>query len=106
MVVGAANPMWHNRGRGGAKYFRPGPSVWTPVDNVDNGVVSVKIGNRKYKKDLYLGKCGLANCILFYLNPAIFFLEFYIWRVSLCPSLPMLTNLVSSNFEADIRSSP
>ena len=68
MVVGAANPMWHNRGRGGAKYFRPGPSVWKPVDNVDNGVVSVKIGNRKYKKDLYLGKCGLKNYILFYLS--------------------------------------
>ena len=64
MVVGAANPMWHNRGRGGAKYFRPGPSVWTPVDNVDNGVVSVKIGNRKYKKDLYLGKVILIQKIL------------------------------------------
>ena len=26
--------------------------VWTPVDNVDNGVGSVKIGNRKYIKHL------------------------------------------------------
>ena len=39
--------------------------VWTPVDNVDNGVGSVKIGNSKYKKDLYLGKCGLTNYIFF-----------------------------------------
>ena len=84
--------MWHNRGRGGAKYFRPGPSVWTPVDNVDNGVVSVKIGNRKYKKHLYLGKCGLTNYIFFYINPAIFFLEFCIiggWvYVHNCPGWP------------------